>query len=306
MPQMNAVELQTMQQLDIFADSVPVQRANDLVAALANFDRSASRQALRHLTAADPLHTKLPQYRVLCDFVDHWAGSCNDPDWLRTPAAITAEEQLIREQIIPAAMVMGNAGDDLVRKCWGILAKASEKAGIAPEHCDCFAAELYLRAQQFPDVVRIAQKVPGAEMRAAAQRWLGLGYYGCGETERARRAVLRYAWLAPQRFDAFVGETGDTQLARDWSDFQADLGDLDATWFPAWCAHEKKAGVSILDNLPTSDGGMAYRLVMNLTIRERGGLCSAVYEERARLKQLDESFFAFYMQHRSNLFDRKK
>lgn len=295
-----------MQQLDIFADSAPVQRANDLIAALANFDRAASRQALHRLEASNPQHAGLAQYQVLCDFVDGWVDSCSDPDWSPAPAAITAEEQRIREHIVPAATVMGNAGDDLVRKCWGVLAKASERVGIAPEHCNCFAAELYLRAQQFPDVVRIAQKAPGAEMRAAVQRWLGLGYYGCGETEQARGAVLRYAWLAPQRFDAFVDETGDTQLARDWSDFLADLGDLDATWFPAWCAHEKKAGVSILDNLPASDGGMAYRLVAGLVIRERGGLCSAVYEDRARLKRLDESFFAFYMKHRSNLFDRKK
>lgn len=288
-----------MQQLDIFADSIPVQRANDLIAALSNFDRTASRQALRHLAVADPHHAGLPRYQLLCDFVDHWVDSCNGPGWSCTLAAIAAEEQLIREQIIPAAIVMGNAGVDLARKCWGILAKASERAGIAPEHCDYFAAELYLRAQQFPDAVRIAKEVPGAEMRVAAQRWLGLGYYGRGETEQARRAVLRYAWLAPQRFDAFVDEIGDTQLARDWSDFQADLGDLDATWFPAWCAHEKKAGVSILDNLPASDGGMAYRLVVGLAIRERGGISGAVCEDRARLKRLNESFFAFYMQRRS-------
>lgn len=295
-----------MQQLDIFADSAPVQRANDLIAALAELDRAASRQALHRLMEADPQHAGLAQYRVLCDFVDSWADNCDDPNWPPSPAAIAAEEQLIREQITSASVIMGSAGDDLIRKCWGVLAKASENAGIAPEYRDYFAAELYLRAQQFPDAVRVAQKAPGAEMRAAVQRWLGLGYYGCGETESARRAVLRYAWLAPQRFDAFVDETGDAQLARDWSDFQADLGDLDATWFPAWCAHEKKAGISILDNLPTGDGSTAYRLVTGLAIRERGGLCPAVYEDRARLKRLDESFFAFYMQHRSNLFDRKK
>lgn len=148
-----------MQQLDIFADSAPVQRANDLIAALASFDRTASQQALHLLKAADPQHAGLAQYQLLCDFVDGWADNCDGPDWSPAPASIAAEEQLIREQIIPAAMVMGNAGDDLVRKCWGILAKASEKAGIAPEHRDSFAAELYLRAQQFPDVVRIVQRV---------------------------------------------------------------------------------------------------------------------------------------------------
>jgi hypothetical protein len=42
-----------------------------------------------------------------------------------------------------------------------------------------------------------------------------------------------------------------------------------------------------------------------LAIRERGGLCPAVYKDRARLKRLDESFFAFYMQRRSELHSRK-
>jgi hypothetical protein len=294
-----------MQQLDIFADSVPVQRANDLNAALGNFDRKASRQALLLLVAADPHHAGLPQYQLLCDFIDHWVDSCNDLDSPRTLETIAAEEQLLREQIIPAAIVLGNAGVYLVRKCWGFLAKASKEAGIAPEHYDYFASELYLRAQQFPEVVRTAQSLPGAETRAAVQRWLGLGYYGYGETEQAMSAALRYAWLAPQRFNTFVDETGDMELARYWAEFQADLGDLDATWFPAWCAHEQKAVSPMLDNLPTSDGGIAYRLVMGLVIRERGGLSPAVIEDRARLKRLNEYFFAFYMKRRSDLHSSK-
>ena len=295
-----------MQQLDIFSDSASVQRANDLIAALANLDRPASRQALHHLAAVDPHHANLPQYRALCDFIDHWVEFCDAPDRTSTPAAIATEERLIREQIIPAAIVMGNAGGDLVRGCWFKLAKASEEAGITLEHSACFAAELYLRARQFSDVVRMARETPGAEMRAIAQRWLALGFYGCGEAEQAQRAVLRYAWLASQQFDALVDETGDTKLARDWKGFQADLGDLDATWFPAWHAHEKKTAVPMLENLPDSDGGTAYRLVMELAILERGGIGPAVYKARAHLKQLEESFFAFYMQHRSDLLARNR
>lgn len=292
--------MQPNYQLDIFADSLSVQRTNDLVAGLVNLDHTASRQSLRHLVAVDPNHAGLPQFQVLCDFVDHWLETRNDPNWPRTHSAVAAEEKLIRENIIPAAAVMGNAGVDLVRKCWCILARSSERVCVTPEHYDYFAAELYLRGQQFHDAVRTAKKIPGAEMRAAAQRWMGLGYYGCGEPDLARSAVLRYAWLAPRQFDAFVDEIEDKELDRDWSDFQADLGELDATWFPAWCAHEKKAGTSILDNLPTTDGGMAYRLVTGLAMRERGGLGRAVYEDRARLKRLNESFFAFYMRHRDN------
>jgi hypothetical protein len=295
-----------VQQLDIFADSVPVQRANALIAALSRFDRTASRQALHALTSADPEHAGLVHFQVLCTFVDKWPEGCDAPDWPRTLVDVAEAERLIREQIIPAAAMMGNAGTTLVRKGWSDLARASEAAGIGPEHPDCFAAELYLRAAQSPDVVRTAQGVPGAAMRAAVQRWLGLGYYRCGETEPARSAVLRYAWLAPQRFSVFVEEMSDAALARDWRNFQADLGDLDATWFPVWCAHEKKGGATQLDNLPQGDGPTAYRLVAGLTIRERGGLCSAVYEDRAHLKRLSESFFTFYLRHRSDLRPRQR
>lgn len=295
-----------MQQLDIFADSLPVQRANALIAALSRFDGTASRQALLSLTSADPANAGLPHFQVLCEFVDNWSTDCDALGWPRTPTAVADAAQLIRERIIPAAATMGDAGMTLVRKCWSDLARASEAVGIGPDHADCFAAELYLRARQSPDVVRTAQGIPGAAMRAAVQRWLGLGYYRCGKTEPARSAVLRYAWLAPRRFSVLVEEISDAALTRDWRNFQADLGDLDATWFPAWCAHEKKAGATILDNLPPGDGPLAYRLVAGLAIRERDGLCAAVYEDRAHLKRLDESFFVFYMRHRSDLRPRQR
>ena len=57
----------------------------------------------------------------------------------------------------------------------------------------------------------------------------------------------------------------------------------------------------MLGNLPSGDGPLAYRLVVGLARRERDGLCAAVYEDRARLKRLSESFFGFYMRHRSDL-----
>jgi hypothetical protein len=294
-----------MQQLDIFADSASVQRANDLIAALANADPIASRQAMQRLLEADPHHADLAQFNVLIEFVDHWQACCKNPGWLSSELALAAEAELIHDLLVPVARIMGNDGDALLRKCWLILAKASERIAIAPEHPDLHAAELNLLARQFAEVVRTAQKIPGAARRAAVQRWLSLGFYGGGKTEHGRKAVLRFAWLAPQRFNDLVVEIGDTQLSKDWDSFQADLGDLDADWFPAWCAHEKKSGVSMLDNLPDSEGAMAYRLVMGLAIRERGGLCRSVYEDRASLKRLNESFFAFYMLRRSDLFERK-
>ncbi|MFA6920574.1 MAG: hypothetical protein WC216_01920 [Gallionella sp.] len=295
-----------MQQLDIFADSESVQRANDLIAALACFDYMASRQAMRELVAVDPYGEALNKFQVLCDFIEHWIEYVTKPDWSDIATTIVTEEKLIREQIIPAAIVMGVKSDVLIRKCWESLAKLSEKASIDPKQTHCFAAELYLRAGQFHDVVRTAKVIPGANMRSALQRWLALGYAGCGEIEHARSATLRFAWLSPQEFDGFVDEMHDTALVRDWNNCQADLDDLDATWFPAWCANEKVAGTLIQDDFPACEGSSAYKLVVSLGLRERNGICRTVFEERARLKQLNESFFAFYMTRRDYCDSRMK
>lgn len=293
-----------MQQLDIFADSESVQRTNDLITALARFDYMASRQAMCNLVAADPSHEALDKFQVLCDFLEHWIEYIAKPDVSDIVITIAFEEKMIREQIISASIVMGVKGNLLIRKCWESLAGLSEKAGIDPRQTHCFAAELYLRAGQFQDVVRTAKVIPGADMRSAVQRWLALGYAGCGEEEQARSATLRFSWLSPQEFDGFVDEMQDTALARDWSNCQADLDDHDATWFPAWCANEKVAGVPIQDNFPVCEGSSAYKLVMSLGLRERNGICRTVFEERARLKQLNESFFAFYMKRRDHPYGK--
>lgn len=288
-----------MQQLDIFADSESVQRTNDLIAALANLDRIAARQAMRDLVAADPHHEGLPRFQVLCDFVKQWDERCDQHDL----EAIVAEEQLIREHIVPASVVMGSAGNSLIKKCWNALAKKSESAGVSFENQSCFSAELYLRAQQFNDVVRTAREIPGVDICAAAQRWLALGYGGCGKAEQAREPMLRFAWLSPEKFDGLVDEMRNEELARNWDKFQTDLDDLDATWFPAWCALEKKPGIAIADNLSVSDGSMAYQLVMRLNLSERGGVhCK---DERARLKNLNGIFFAFYLAQQAKLHPRK-
>ena len=288
-----------MQQLDIFADSLPVQHANALIAALARFDRAACWPALQALADVDPAHSGLARLRALCEFVTNWPAAGDDPVAPDDVAAVADAERMIAERILPAAEAMGRVGTVLLRRCWSDLAKRSEVAGIGPQHPEAFAAELHLRAGQPRDAVRTARDLPGADLRAAAQRWLALGNYRCGEKEASLTSVLRYAWLAPQRFNALVEEMSDPELARNWRSFEADLGDLDATWFPAWCANERKSGATIADKLPPGDGSQAYRLVVDLSRLEHGGLCPAVYEDRKRLKQLDDGFFAFYMRHRS-------
>lgn len=295
-----------MRQLDIFADSEPARRANALVETLTRFDQQAAHRALQSLEAVDPNSEDLPRFQLLCGFVAGWPDNSEAQNWPRNPADVAALGKLLGEHIVPAATILGEQGRALLRKCWADLAGAAEACGAGPENRTCFAAELHLRAGQFPEAVRTAQKVPGGALRSAVQRWLALGYAGCGDVKQARNAALRYAWLDPQGFGNFLAELRDAALDRDWRDFQSDLGDLDATWFPAWCAHEQKADAALLENLPGNSGAKAYRLVIGLAIRERGGLGTAVFEDRAQLKRLNESFFGFYLQRRSDLHGRIK
>jgi len=288
-----------MQQLDIFADSIQVQYANALIAELSRFDPIAARRALESLGSSDPNSASLSSFQVLVEFLEHWR--CDAPSWPRTPAAIAAAVQFIPEKLLPAARMMGASGTAFVRKIYADLAKASEMVGIDPKDGDSFAAELYWLARQFRDVVRTATPLPGAEMRSNAQRWLALGHNGLGDAEPTLVAVLRYALLAPDRFGSLVEEMDEAALSRDWRNFQDVLGDLDASWFPAWCAHEKRHRRKVMDNLPSGEGPMAYRLIVSLNAREREGLSVAVIEDRQRLKRLDETFFSFYLRRRADL-----
>ena len=211
-----------MQQLDIFSDSLPVQHANALIAALVRFDRAACRPALQTLADVAPDHAGLAQLRLLCEFVTNWPAAGDDPGTPDSVAAVADAERLISERIVPAAEAMGRAATVLLRRCWSDLARRSEAAGVGPQHPDSFAAELHLRAGQPRDAVRTARDLPGADRRAAVQRWLALGNYRCGEKEAGLTSALRYAWLAPQCFNALVEEMADRELARNWRSFEAD------------------------------------------------------------------------------------
>ncbi len=288
-----------LQQLDLFLDSVPIQRANILTEALTRLDGPGASKALQDLIAVDPEFAGLSHFALLCEFSNHWYSE--ESAWPSTREALIGVVRSFQERILPATSILGSAGVAWSRNRWADLARASEAAKVGPECRDCFAAELYLRAQQYRDVVRTAGNLAGAMLRADVQRWLALGYQGCENTEQSRKAALRYAWLAPEAFGTLVTELGNALLLRDWRAFQADLGDLDATWFPAWCAHESKVGSTLLDALPKGDGPRAYQLLVGLLMRERGGLGPVVYQDRARLKRLNETFFAFYMLRRSDL-----
>jgi len=295
-----------MQQLDIFADSESVQRTNDLMAAWARFDSNGAQLALQALRNVDAAHPELADFKTVCEYLARWPTGCDDPSWPRTPTAIqTAVDQLLT-QLIPLTKKMGNAGHTLLRKMWADLANASTVANIDYTDGLTYTAELHWHAEQYAEMVRTAQQVPDADMQAPVQRWLALGHQKCGDHKMARLAALRFAWLAPQQFDMLITEINNLKLTKDWKAFQNDLGDLDATWFPIWCLHEHKADGLNLAPYPQNSGAMAYPILIDLIAQERVGLSEAIFTDRARLKDLGEHFFAFYLQRRSDFHSSRR
>lgn len=289
-----------MQQLDIFADSESVQHTNDLMTAWIQFDHNGAQRALQTMRNANPTHPELSDYQAICEYLARWPTGCDDPSWPRTPTAIqTAVDQLLT-QLIPLTQKMGDGGRTLLRKMWSDLANASAVAKIDYAEGLTYPAELHWRAEQYAEMVRAAQLVPDADMQAPVQRWLALGHQKCGDNKMARLAALRFAWLAPQQFDILMTEINNLKLTKDWKAFQNDLSDLDATWFPVWCLHEHKADGLNLAPYPQNSGAMAYSILIDLIAQERAGLSEAIFTDRARLKDVGEHFFAFYLRRRSD------
>ena len=86
-----------MRQLDLFTDSLPVQRTNALIDALCRLDGAVARQALYSLASIDPKNAKFPHFQRLCASVHNWPIS----GWPRGPSVLADTMRLIEEQIAP-------------------------------------------------------------------------------------------------------------------------------------------------------------------------------------------------------------
>jgi hypothetical protein len=112
-------------------------------------------------------------------------------------------------------------------------------------------------------------------------------------------------WLAPQRFDALTRRLADPALDRLRRHFDAEFeGDghtADSAWFPAWLLCDKPA---LAKGLGQAQAGLqhpperALRLLLDLLHLERQGRPQELLAQRRRLRDLQPSLYAAYMQSR--------
>jgi hypothetical protein len=121
----------------------------------------------------------------------------------------------------------------------------------------------------------------------------------------ARPTLFALAWRAPARLGAVLDALADTTLDRDWRQFQRDadwdLPDEEIpAWFPAWYLVEHPAA--------SSDAGLAWadrgpsraaQLLRELHAQERNADVRKLPPLRARLREVNQGLFDFYMRQRT-------
>jgi hypothetical protein len=283
-----------MRQLDLFNDTAPVQKANQVVEALLRRDWSALPGTLAELTKVDAEHHFVPKFERLCGLIHEWQH-------LLGAEEIAYESCCHLREVLNSALtsladdLMGDVAADWIRPFWGELAEKFERMGGRGKE---EGAEAYLKAQRWSDVLRMANAFSGKEMRPSVQRWLCLGYLALGHRDEATQSLLRFSWLSPDCLECLIQETSFAPWAQCWRGFQRNLGELDNDWFPAWYLHEFRPLEWRFEAFPQTSAARGYQILLGLLRSESRGIDRTLMADRAKLKNLCPEFFAFYLRHR--------
>ncbi len=283
-----------MRQLDIFDDSRSILLANDIAAALLRRDGPGAAAAIAKLRDEDPRHRDLAAFDCLLAFVE---GEVVAPEPADTPviAALVADADT---RISPAAGVLGQHAEAFLRPLWRRLAAAG--TGFDAAMAEAHPAALWLRAGDHAAAEAAARSIAGGGRLAPVQRWLCLALHPRTGLDGILDPLFRFAWLAPDRLAGLVAELDEPLLERSWRQFLADPGTLDADWFPAWYLAEHPqtplGDTAASASTPAAD---ACRRLARVLALERQGHSPALVQQRAKLRALDETFFAWYMARRT-------
>jgi hypothetical protein len=134
---------QSMQQLDIFADSRDVVLRNDVVEQLQRRHAGGARASLTQLASEYPEDSALPAMTVLVRELEN--GSSLP---LTDHAELTAVRRHLEDEVTPAAQRVMPAQDAHAwsTPCWRSLAERAAPLVFCRSHTESHAAPLWLRA----------------------------------------------------------------------------------------------------------------------------------------------------------------
>ena len=168
--------------------------------------------------------------------------------------------------------------------------------------------DLFLHAEAYDAVETAANGIVGHARERAVLRWRAIARHRLSGLKGARPQIFFLAWHAAGDFPAVLKELNDPLLDRNWLDFQADLDDLDASWFPAWYLLRypeaaSDVGTTLVQSIDQGSqpvpAAQAFLLLTRILDLDKLGHSRALVEQRERLRAIEGGFFAAYMRSRS-------
>lgn len=288
-------------QFDLFEHSHQVTLRNAVVDAVKRRDAGGGKAAVAALAtayASDPL---LPDMETLCRRI----GASALPHGL-TPADAARFLQDTEDQLEPAARrVLGTAAGAWLAPYWRELARATAGLPFDPRAEGLHAAPLFMRSGDLQAAADAIEAIPSWRRQPAPLSWMIEVRFHADGLEAAWPLIAELTWMAPQRARLLSSRLSDSQLARWVRRFDSEFDDSDAeagfAWFPAWLLIEDGSLAGTLQHAVQGSGTAAERctrLVMTLLALERQGRHAEVVENRRRLRDINGTLFAAYMQSR--------
>ncbi|SAK81392.1 hypothetical protein AWB75_05100 [Caballeronia catudaia] len=211
---------QSMQQLDIFADSRDVVLRNDVVEHLQLRHAVDARASLTQLASEYPKDSALPAMTVL---VRELENESSLP--LTDHAELAAVRRHLEEDVMPAAQRVMPVQDAHAwsTPCWRSLAQRAAPLVFCGTRTESHAAPLWLRAGDWAAATDAVNTIESWWRIPPPLAWMTEARYRAGGLDAAWPLFAELAWLAPSGFAALIAGLRDASLDALRRRFDADF-----------------------------------------------------------------------------------
>ncbi|WP_244212270.1 hypothetical protein [Paraburkholderia hospita] len=233
--------MQSVQQLDIFADSRDVMLRNDVLEQLQRRDATAARTALERLAGEYPDDGALSAMTML---VRELEGGATTP--FADHAALASARRHLEDEVVPAARraLPAQTVHAWLAPCWRALAARAAALAFRGNDAGSHAVPLWLLAGEWRAASDAIERIESWWRIPVPLAWMTEARYRAEGLDAAWPLLAELAWLAPARFAALVSALGDASLDTLRRRFDAEFpgtGEVDDyAWFPALRAREKQ------------------------------------------------------------------
>ena len=293
---------QTMQQLDIFADSRDVMLRNDVLEQLQRRDAAEARQAWQKLADGFPDNEALAGLATLVEVLE---GDGATP--FADHGALAAVCRHLDDPVEPAArrLLGETAGRAWMASCWRAVAQQAAALPFRAEERDHHAAPVWLRAGDWKEATRAVGRIESWRRIPPPLAWMVEARYRAEGLESALPLLTELAWLSPGLLADLLHRIHDASVDGLRKKFDASFDGAgqvsDLAWFPAWALIEKPGLALVLREAQPSRQTAperAVRLLLQILNLERQGSQHELVERRKALRDLHAGLYAAYMKTR--------